>query len=281
MINRICDYVERNYLKASLLAIAVLVATLCVTVANAGPPNPTGTFTATPNSGPGPLTFTLAWNTTGATSCTGTGAWNGAKAVAGSQVITGLTATANYILTCTAASGWADLSWTPPTQNTDGSPLTDLASYKVYQATTAAGVPTATPLVLPAPDNAHTITGLAPGTWYFAMKATNVPGIDSDITPTVNKVVTFPTWSANVTVTVTTKPNPPSGLVVTQTMVYEVKENPNGVMLGRNVGTVPLGTACGSTVLVQNWNTLYYSVPNSAVVFSKPPKSAVVVAVCG
>ncbi len=37
--------------------------------------------------------------------------------------------------------GTATLSWTPPTQNTDGSPLTDLAGYRVYWGTSSGNYP--------------------------------------------------------------------------------------------------------------------------------------------
>jgi Putative Ig domain len=42
-----------------------------------------------------------------------------------------------YLITVTAptANGSAALSWTAPTQNTDGSALTDLAGYRVYHGT--------------------------------------------------------------------------------------------------------------------------------------------------
>lgn len=35
----------------------------------------------------------------------------------------------------TTVRGSATLSWTPPTKNTDGSRLTDLAGYKIYYGT--------------------------------------------------------------------------------------------------------------------------------------------------
>src|SRR5947207_15271028 len=38
-------------------------------------------------------------------------------------------------------AGILDASWTAPTTNTDGSPLTDLASYRVYYGTSGAPCP--------------------------------------------------------------------------------------------------------------------------------------------
>jgi hypothetical protein len=40
-----------------------------------------------------------------------------------------------FIPTHDAISGQATLSWDPPTTNVDGTPLTDLAGYKVYYGT--------------------------------------------------------------------------------------------------------------------------------------------------
>ena len=39
------------------------------------------------------------------------------------------------------ATGSATLSWTPPTTNTDGSPLTNLAGYKIYWGTSQGTYP--------------------------------------------------------------------------------------------------------------------------------------------
>ena len=38
-----------------------------------------------------------------------------------------------------ATTATAELSWNAPTTNTDGTPLTDLAGYKVYMSTSATG----------------------------------------------------------------------------------------------------------------------------------------------
>jgi len=282
MIDKICDWVERNYMRATLVIMGVLAILAGITfalLAHAGPPAPTVTLTASPTSGVGPLSFTLTWTSTGASACNATGAWNGSKALAGSQSFTGLTASATYTLTCTAAAGWADLTWTPPTQNTDGSALTNLADYRVAYGTTPTNL--ATTVTVPAPASGYGVPGLAVGPWYFAVRACNVPGVCSDPAGPVTKTVVLPAGAASATVSIATQPKPPTGLVVTQTLAYEIKDNPNGVMLGRNVGTVPLGTPCGDATVVQSWGVDYHGVPRSAVVFSKPPKSTVIVAACG
>ena len=51
----------------------------------------------------------------------------------------------------TGRSGVLDLSWTAPTQNTDGSPASDIASYRVYYGTTPSPCPDGTYISIPNP----------------------------------------------------------------------------------------------------------------------------------
>src|SRR5688572_15815116 len=82
---------------------------------------PTVDLTVSPTSGASPLTVTLSWTSTGATSCLAADGWAGNKATSGSQVITGVSATTTYTLTCSDSSGQVAVTWNPPTTNTDGS----------------------------------------------------------------------------------------------------------------------------------------------------------------
>src|SRR5438093_12049235 len=74
-----------------------------------------------------------------------------------------------------AESGVLDSSWVAPTTNTDGSPLTDLASYRVYYgpATGPCGgpnsFPVASPTTSPGPNTtvSFRLTGLISGTLYY------------------------------------------------------------------------------------------------------------------
>jgi len=73
-----------------------------------------------------------------------------------------------------------NLSWTAPTENTNGSPLTDLAGYNVYRGT-ASGGPYAkvnTDLVT---TTSFQDTGLTQGrTYYYVVTAVNEEGLESD-----------------------------------------------------------------------------------------------------
>ena len=65
------------------------------------------------------------------------------------------------------ATGSATLSWTPPTANTDGTALTDLAGYKIYWGTSAGNYPNS--VVVDNPGlTSYVVEQLTPATWYFA-----------------------------------------------------------------------------------------------------------------
>jgi Putative Ig domain/Fibronectin type III domain len=85
---------------------------------------------------------------------------------------------ATTAVTPTAASP-VTVQWLPPTQNTDGSALTNLAGYRVYYGTATTNLDhTAT---ISNPGLARYVLGdLAPATWYFAMTAYSSNGQESD-----------------------------------------------------------------------------------------------------
>jgi len=67
----------------------------------------------------------------------------------------------------------------PPTLNTDGSPLTDLASYKIYYGNESGKYQTSIEIN----NNGMTIyvvEYLTSNTYYFVMTAINSSGVESD-----------------------------------------------------------------------------------------------------
>jgi Fibronectin type III domain len=76
------------------------------------------------------------------------------------------------------ATGSASLAWTAPTENTNGTPLTNLAGYHIYYGTSV-GAWTSTITILDATETSYVVGGLAPGTYYFAVVAFNTDGDDS------------------------------------------------------------------------------------------------------
>lgn len=80
------------------------------------------------------------------------------------------------------------LNWTPPTQNVDGSPITDLAGFEVVYGTASGQY--SSMLSLPSASiNSVVVEGLVTGTWYFVVKAVNVAGIGSDYSAEVSKLL--------------------------------------------------------------------------------------------
>src|SRR5712691_8977244 len=71
-------------------------------------------------------------------------------------------------------AGILDASWTAPTTNTDGSPLTDLAAYRVYYGTSSVPCPgssffqvaSSTPSPPPNQTVTFRLSGLSTGTLY-------------------------------------------------------------------------------------------------------------------
>lgn len=88
--------------------------------------------------------------------------------------------------TATACAGPATLTWNPPTQNTDGSSLTDLAGYRVFwRCGSGAGYPNS--LTIPSVSS-YVLSGLPDvGTCYFALAARNEAGVESALSNEASK----------------------------------------------------------------------------------------------
>lgn len=107
-------------------------------------------------------------------------------AVTDGKVVTPLP---RFTITVTAASAGGGggavgstsvtLAWDPPTQNTDGSPLTDLQGYKIHYGNASRSYSES--IVI---DNAgitrYVVDSLEPGTYYFAVTAFNSKGTESE-----------------------------------------------------------------------------------------------------
>jgi len=85
-------------------------------------------------------------------------------------------------------NGTATLSWAAPTENSDGSSLTNLAGYRIHYGNVPgqydhqleiadAGIMTAV------------IENLSQGTWYFAATALNSTGLESDRSNEAQKMI--------------------------------------------------------------------------------------------
>jgi len=82
----------------------------------------------------------------------------------------------------------ATLSWTPPTRNTDGTSLGNLAGYRISYGTTEQAL-TQTIQVANVGLSNYVISNLTPGTYYFAVRAYTSGGTESVNSNVVSKVV--------------------------------------------------------------------------------------------
>jgi hypothetical protein len=231
------------------------------------------TLTVTPTSGTGSVTPVLRWSTNPvATSCTASGGWSGTKAASGSQTLSAINANTNYTLTCTWGAGSAVVSWTAPTTNTDGSPLTNLARFRVLYGPSSTNF-TSSQTVDDPTRRSTTISSLPAGNWYFTVRGVTTAGVESANSNVATKYVSGATAAKTVSVTVTAAPR----LTTKATNVWDVRRRSDGVWV-RNavVGIIPLGKPCYTTFRV---GTKHYLINRSDVtrIYATPISTNLVV----
>jgi Putative Ig domain len=86
------------------------------------------------------------------------------------------------------ATGSATLNWSPPTQNTDGSPLSNLAGYKVYWGTQQGNYTNSATIANPGIAT-YVVDQLTPARWYFAVTAYSSGGVESGYSNVASKTV--------------------------------------------------------------------------------------------
>ena len=84
--------------------------------------------------------------------------------------------------------GSATVMWSKPTTNVDGTPLTNLAGYRVVYGQSADTMSQS--IVIANPDiTSVVIEQLAPGTWYFAAKSFTTANVESDLSTVGQKTI--------------------------------------------------------------------------------------------
>ncbi len=87
-----------------------------------------------------------------------------------------------------SATGSARLSWIAPTTNTDGSPLTELAGFRIYYGRQRDALSERLEIADPAAQST-VIQGLSAGTWYFSISAFTRTGVESARSAVVSKAI--------------------------------------------------------------------------------------------
>ena len=157
-------------------------------------------------------------------------------------------------------AGPITLTCTLPTQNTDGTPLTDFAGIRFYESQTTGG-----PYTQIADQLGCTLEVDRPaGDWYFVATAYNSADVESD-------------YSNEASKNISSTPNPPAGLVVTGSLLVYGLSQTKDVLTTYPVGRVPLGVACDTSMQVNGM----YQVAFDLVEWMGTARPVFVVAECG
>lgn len=116
---------------------------------------------------------------------TSTGASTGTTAPTGSG---GTTTSGSGGSSPTTSTGNVTINWNAPTENTDGTVLTDLAGFKIHYGA-APGKYTQTITVSNPGLATYVVTDLAAGTYYFAVTAYSSDGTESSLSSEVSTTV--------------------------------------------------------------------------------------------
>jgi hypothetical protein len=96
---------------------------------------------------------------------------------------------AAFTVTVTSiGTGAATISWTPPTQNSDGSTLTDLAGYRIVYGRSETVLDRSIS-VTNASLSTYVVENLSSGTWYFAVSTVNGQGVSSSPSNIASKTI--------------------------------------------------------------------------------------------
>jgi hypothetical protein len=146
------------------------------------------------------LTFSITGQPAWATFSTSTGSLGGTPALADVGVFPSITisvsdgtataslATFSVNVVAVVANGAATLSWDPPTENSDESPLQDLAGYRIYWGPSETYFPNSVTLDNPGLAS-YVVDQLTPTTWFFVVTAVNSQGFESPFSNVASKTI--------------------------------------------------------------------------------------------
>jgi len=141
---------------------------------------------------------TLTWSVDNATSCEASGGWSGVRPTSGDFGTGPLGESRSYSLSCQGPGGSAlasvtvevfdkTLRWQAPSENVDGTPLTDLAGYVVYWGGQSRSYSSSFPIDDPSVTEWE--ADIASGGYYFALTALDAEGNESGYSNEVRKTI--------------------------------------------------------------------------------------------
>jgi Putative Ig domain len=145
------------------------------------------------------ITFTITNKPSWATFSSSTGRLTGTPAAADVGTVSGIVISASdgsaisslaafAIVVTQTATGSVTLTWEAPTLNSDNSPLTNLAGYRITYGRSASTLDQSVQ-VANAGLTTYVVPNLAVGTWYFAMYAYTTTGAESDASNVASRAV--------------------------------------------------------------------------------------------
>jgi hypothetical protein len=87
-----------------------------------------------------------------------------------------------------ASQGSATLTWTAPTENSNGTALTDLAGYHIYYGTSAGALTNVISIASPS-TLTYVVSDLSTGTWYFAVAGYTNTGLEGAMSNIGSKTI--------------------------------------------------------------------------------------------
>jgi hypothetical protein len=101
---------------------------------------------------------------------------------------TSLSLPAFQIAVTQIGNGSATLSWAAPTENTNGTALTNLGGYQIYYGTSVSAMTQTVQIANPGIDT-YVVSNLSPGTWYFSIRAYTSANVEGAASAAVSKTI--------------------------------------------------------------------------------------------
>jgi hypothetical protein len=92
-------------------------------------------------------------------------------------------------VTPVSKTGMATLSWLPPTENTDGSTLTDLAGYKIYYGTSPSSLTNSITISTEGITEYVVADLLVNTVYYFTITSINIDNVESSFSIIVSQKI--------------------------------------------------------------------------------------------
>lgn len=183
---RALRYVEALFVIAILVALGGVLSTASAQSLQ---------FGTSVTSGDGVVSTTLNWSAPGASTCTASStpatSFAGLRDATGSEAVAAIAFSTVFRMSCVwPGDRRVTLSWTPPAENTNGTPLTDLAGYDVFYGKCPQTPTPVEQISLDNPSvNSHVIEDLQPGEYCFWVVAVNEAGRYSENSNIATKTI--------------------------------------------------------------------------------------------